>query len=108
LGVRIARGDVFDADIPTAGPHPVVVVTREEAIEVLSSVTVVLVTSTLRGHVAEVRVGAREGLDRESAVNCDNVFTLSKRRLSRYRGSLGPDKLRELNESLRIALGLDS
>lgn len=103
----IARGDVFDADLPAAGPHPVVVVTREEAIPILSSVTVVLVTSTIRGHVSEVRVGVENGLDHESGVNCDNVFTLSKRRLTRFRGTLGPDKVRELNEALRIALGLD-
>ena len=105
--MRIARGGVFEADIPGAGPHPVVVVTREEAIPVLTSVTVVLITSTVRGHVSEIRLGSEEGLEHESAANCDNVFTLGKRRLSRYRGSLGPEKLRELNDALRIALGLD-
>ena len=105
--MKVARGDVFDAEIPNAGPHPVVVVTRAEAIPVLSSVTVVLITSTIRGHVSEVRVAGEEGLDHESAANCDNVFTLSKRRLSRHRGSFGPEKLRELNDALRIALGLD-
>jgi mRNA-degrading endonuclease toxin of MazEF toxin-antitoxin module len=38
----IYRGDVYDADFPLAGTHPAVVVTRGQAIPVLSTVTVVL------------------------------------------------------------------
>ena len=49
----ITRGEVWDADL---GPivRPVVVATRETAIPVLSRLTCVVVTSTVRGHVAEV------------------------------------------------------
>jgi mRNA-degrading endonuclease toxin of MazEF toxin-antitoxin module len=39
--------------------------------------------------------------------NCDNVFTLPKRALTRRRGALGPGELVRLNQALRIALGLD-
>lgn len=103
----IHRGDVFDADIPVAGVRLAVVVTRETAIPVLSSVAVVAVTSTVRGHRAEVAVGGDEGLDRESVANCDDVFTVSKHRLGRYRGRLGPERLARLDDALRLALGLD-
>ena len=103
----IHRGDVWDADIPGVGLHPVVVVTRDTAIPVLSSLVCVLVTGTFYGHVAEVAVGPQQGLDHESAANCDNLFTLPRRVLTRRRGHLDTAKLTELDAALTIALGLD-
>jgi len=103
----IHRGDVFDAELPIAGRHPVVIVTREVAIPVLSALTVALVTSTVRGHRAEVSLGREEGLEHECVANCDQLFTIPKGRLSRRRGRLGPPATARLDQALRIALGLD-
>ncbi|OFW54679.1 MAG: hypothetical protein A2V75_02325 [Actinobacteria bacterium RBG_16_70_17] len=64
------------------------------------------VTGSFHGHVAEVRLGVEEGLDRPSAANCDNSFTLLKRLLTRHRGALGPAKPAELDSALIVALGL--
>lgn len=102
----IHRGDIWDADIPGVGVHPVVVVTRDTAIPVLSAVVCVLVTSTFHGHVAEIEVGPDEGLDHDSAANCDNVFTLPVTILTRRRGQLGPARLHQLDAALMVALGL--
>lgn len=102
----IARGEVWEADIPGVGRHPVVVASRDSAVPLLSSVVCVLVTSSFHGHVAEVGVGVAEGLDRPSAANCDNLFTLPRRVLVRRRGRLGSAKLQELDGALMIALGL--
>jgi len=102
----IHRGDIWDADIPGVGVHPVIVITRDTAIPVLSSVVCVLVTSTFHEHVAEIEVGNDVGLDHDSAANCDNVFTLPITVLSHRRGHLGPEKLHQLEVALRIALGL--
>jgi mRNA interferase MazF len=98
---------VWDAEIPGVGIHPVVVVTRDTAIPVLSSLVCVLITTTFHGHVAEVAVGRQQGLAHDSAANCDNVFTLPVRVLTRRRGHLGPAKVAELDAALTIALGLD-
>lgn len=103
----IQRGDLWNADIPGVGAHPVVVVTRDTAIPVLPSVVCVLITSSFHGHVAEVAIGREEGLDHDSAANCDNVFTLPVRLLTRRKGRLGAAKLAELDAALTIALGLD-
>jgi len=103
----IHRGDVFDADIPGLGVRPVVVITRERAIPVLSSVTTVPITSNLRGHPAEIVLDKAHGLGHESAANCDFIQTVHKRRLLHHRGSLGPADLRRLDLALRIALDLD-
>jgi mRNA-degrading endonuclease toxin of MazEF toxin-antitoxin module len=101
----ITRGDVCVADIPGVGRHPVVVATRETAVPVLTSVVCVLVTTRVRGHVAEVPLGQAEGLREESVANCDNLFTLPKS-LLRHIGRLGPAKSRELDAALAVALGL--
>jgi mRNA interferase MazF len=102
----IHRGDVWDTDFPLSGVHPAVVVTREAALPVLRSIAVVGVTSTVRGHPAEVPLGGGEGLDHESVANADELFTLPKERLLRYRGRLGPERLAELNGALSLSLGL--
>jgi mRNA interferase MazF len=103
----IQRGDIWDADIPGVGIHPVVVVTRDTAIPVLSSLLCVLITSSFHGHVAEVSVGQSQGLDHDSAANCDNIFTLPRQVLTRRRGHLDTAKVAELDAALTIALGLD-
>ncbi len=102
----IARGEVWEADIPGVGRHPVVIATRDSALPLLGAVVCVLVTSRFRGHVAEVELGPDEGLDHRSAANCDNLFTLPRRVLTRRRGMLGLMKLGELDRALLVALGL--
>ena len=83
------------------------IVTRDGAIPVLRNVTVAGITSTIRGLSTEVHVGRAEGLARESVVNCDNLFTLPKAGLGRYRGSLDAEQTARLDGALTIALGLD-
>ena len=83
-----------------------VIATRGSAVSLLSLLVCVLVTSSFRGHVVEVEVGVQEVLDRPSAANCDNIFTLQKRALTRRRGALGLAELAELDRALMVALGL--
>lgn len=102
----IARGDVWDVELGPA-VRPVVVVTRETAISVLSRLNCVAVTRTVRGHVAEVALSAAHGLDEPSVANCDWLVNIAKDRFRRRRGELDPFTLRRLNAALVIALGLD-
>lgn len=101
------RGEIYDAELPFGGAHPAVIVTRDRAIPVLTNICVVAVTSTIRGLPTEVELGLAQGLRAECVANCDNLFTLPKRALTRRRGALGPGELVRLNQALRIALGLD-
>jgi mRNA-degrading endonuclease toxin of MazEF toxin-antitoxin module len=103
----IACGDVWDADL---GPivRPVVVVTREVAIPVLSRVNCVAITSKVRDHVAEVELTRADGVDEPSVANCDWIINVAKDRLLRRRGMLDPTTLWHLNAALVLALGLDT
>ena len=60
------------------------------------------------GLTTQVPVGPDEGLKHASAVHCDELVSLSKTMLTDYVGSLPPDKMRQLDKALAIALGLDS
>jgi len=102
----IARGEVWDADL---GPvvRPVILVTRETAIPVLSRVVCVAVTKTVRGHPAEVELSREHGVEEPSAANCDWVMTLAKDRLVHRLGALDHLTLRRLDAALVLALELD-
>jgi mRNA interferase MazF len=102
----IARGEVWDADLG-AIVRPVVIVTRETAIPALSRLNCVAITSTIRGHVAEVELSRSHGVKEPSVANCDWVMNLAKDRLLRRRGALDPVTVRRLNAALVLALGLD-
>jgi mRNA interferase MazF len=84
-----------------------VVVTRPTAIPHLTNVTVVLITTRVRGLPTEVELGAAHGLLEGSVANCDNVLTVSKTAITALRGVLGPAEMRALDDALRMALALD-
>ena len=100
------RGGVYEAEAG-ARRGPVVVVTRDQAIPVLANVTVAGVTTRVRGLATEVPLDERHGLDRESVINCDNLFTIPKSAVGRLRGRLDPESAARLREALMLALGLN-
>lgn len=105
MAARIARGDVFlYAFRPPDKERPVVVLTRDPVINLLDTVTVAPITSTIRGLPSEVRVGPAEGLDHVSAANLDHVQTVPKSRLGRRLGRLEEEKMREVCAALAVAL----
>ena len=85
--------------------RPVVVLTRQEVIPLLSSVMVAPVTSAIRGAPSEVVIGVSEGLKNPSAINLDHVQTVEQRRLGRYLGSVGPEGMARVCRALAIATG---
>jgi mRNA interferase MazF len=103
----VNRGDVYDIDWPGLGLRPAVIVTRPSAIPHMTNVTVVLVTTRVRGLPTEVELGHRQGLIEGSVANCDNVLTIPKAAITARRGSLGPAEAHALDRALRIALALD-
>lgn len=100
------RGEVYWADLgPRAGRRPAVIVTRDDAIPVLTSVVVAPVTTTVRGIESEVPIGPEEGLREECAIVCDGLLTVRKSRIDPQPvGSLDPSKLPALDRALRFAL----
>jgi mRNA interferase MazF len=99
------RGDVWWARIDKR--RPVVLLSRDEAYAVRALVIVAPATTTVRGFAAEVKLGRREGLGRPCVINCDWLVTIPKADLLEPAGALSGSKLRQLDDALRFALGLD-
>jgi len=70
-------------------------------------VTVASITTRIRGLPTEVLLDRAQGLDDDSVVNCDNLFTVPKTSIARTRGGLGPAQKHELDAALALAFGLD-
>ncbi|MGH2661843.1 MAG: type II toxin-antitoxin system PemK/MazF family toxin [Actinomycetota bacterium] len=100
------RGDVYWADLgPAAGRRPVVILTRNVAIPLLTAVVAAPVTTTVRGIRSEVPLGPEEGLRVECVASCDSLYTVVKEVLDpRPVGSLGAAKLMLLDSAFRYAL----
>lgn len=99
------RGEIWWADVDKR--RPVVLLSRDEAYAVRALVVVAPVSTTIRGLAVEVRVGRAEGLPRQGVVNCDYLVTLPKTDLVERAGAVSGAKLRQLDDALRFALGLD-
>ncbi|OLB04610.1 MAG: hypothetical protein AUH06_11625 [Gemmatimonadetes bacterium 13_2_20CM_69_27] len=102
------RGEVWWAQLPPpVGRRPVVLVSRDEAYAIRELVTVVPITTQVRGIPVEVPLGRDEGLPRRSVANTDTLTTIPKRTLRQYAGVLSGDKAAALDAALRFALGLE-
>lgn len=86
------------------GRRPVLLLTRSAAYSYLDKVIVADVTSTIRGIPEEVSIGTREGLNRASAVNLDNLHVVAKALLGNRIGLLPHGREREVQRALGYAL----
>src|SRR2546423_1342921 len=106
MAERITRGGIWQVVFLRPDKRrPVLVITRPEVIEMLHTVMVAPITSTIRGAPSEVIVGVEEGLKGDSAINLDHVQTVEKSRLKRLVGTVGSQKMREVCRALAIATG---
>jgi len=85
--------------------RPIVILTRNTALDFLGEVTVAPVTSTIRDIPSEVLLGREDGMPRECAVNLDHIQTVSKGRVGSLITTLRTDKMQEIRNSLLFALG---
>lgn len=108
------RGEIYRNDVPEPerGQKPgyYVVVSRSfiTAHDEIETVICAPVYSQILGIPTEVTIDTLHGVRKPSAIRCDFISLLFKRRLTRYVGTLPPSKMRELDLALAIALELPS
>ena len=99
------RGEVWLAEVGRKR-RPVLILTRDEVIDVRSLVTVAEISTSARGLAAEVEIDhARVGLDRASVINCDGVHTVTQTMLTTRIGAVDADTLTRVCAAVRYALG---
>jgi len=106
---RVNRGEIWGYHFSSPDKwRPVLVLSRQEAIELLHTVIVVPITSTVHGSPAEVVIGIDEGLKKESAISLDHVQTVEQARLVRFIGRVNPSRMRAVCRALSTATGCDA
>lgn len=111
----LSSGDLVDLDLgPPEGReagfrHPAVVVTAQRVLDASPSVVqVVPLTRTLRGFGSEVSIGpdSANGLDSESAAQCQHIRAVSVERIGEVRGNVGAVVTAQIRETIAVLLGL--
>ena len=99
------RGEIWLAQVGRK-LRPVLVLTRNEVLEVRSLVTVAEVTSSMRGLATEVPIDHEvAGLNQESAINCDGLHTVPQSMLTRHVGAIDKEDLKRVCVAIDYALG---
>jgi len=100
------RGEVRWYKFQRPDKHrPVVILTRDSALEFLGEVTVAPITSTIRDIPTEVLLTKEDGMIRDCAVNLDHIQTVSKGKIGSLITTLSLTKILELRAALLFALG---
>ena len=104
----MSRGQIWLLDRPRPDKRrPVLVLSRPSLIELLNTVTVVAITSSLRGAPTEVVLGADEGLKHTCCANLCNLFTIRRDELRTYVGTVSAEKLVRVCRALAVATGFE-
>ena len=94
------QGEVWWAEAED-NRRPVLIVTRSEAIPVLTWIIAAPVTRTIRGIETEVGLGPDEGLAVECVASLDNLQPIRRSFLTARAGALGPGRRYEVCRALR-------
>lgn len=100
MTVTPAQGEVWWAEAEDKR-RPVLVVTRSDAVPVLTWIVVAPVIRTIRQIPTEVRLGTNHGLPEECAASFDNLQPIRRSFLTQRVGELQVDELDEICRALR-------
>jgi mRNA interferase MazF len=108
----VKRGDLYRVHKPSSRDprrsRVFVVVSRQVLIDSrFSTVICAPIYSRYDMLSTQVPIGVEEGLKSDSSIHCDELVSLPKSILTNFVGSLSDNKVLELNQALKLALGLD-
>lgn len=105
---RLSRGEIrMHRFAAPDKERPVLVLTRDSALDYLTTATVAPVTSTIRGVPSEVVIGVEDGMKGPCAISLHNAVTVDQRKLGRRVAQLDPGRMREVCAALGFSLGCD-
>jgi mRNA interferase MazF len=85
--------------------RPVVILTRDSALDYLDDVIVAPVTTTVRDIPTEVVLDVEDGMPRPCAINLDHVQTVAKARVGGLIATVPRTRMAELRDALLFATG---
>ena len=87
--------------------RPVLILTRNSALDYLGEVTVAPITTRIRNIPSEVMLTAGEDMPQDCAINLDHVQTVARGRLGPVIGHLRTNYWPRVRAALDFALGFD-
>jgi len=103
----VRRGEVWWAELPQpTGRRPAVLLSRNAAYRVRTSITVGMVTRTARAIPVEVPLGPEDGMPQQCVINLDDILTIPKARLTERIITLSPQKMTAVARAIIFALDL--
>ncbi len=104
---RLKRGEIrwYRFKAPDK-KRPILILTRNSALEFLGEVTVAPITSTVRDIPSEVFLTEADGMEQSCAVNLDHVQTVSQGKIGSAITFLSETKMQEVKIALQFALNL--
>lgn len=85
--------------------RPVLILTRDSALEFLGEVTVAPITTVIRDIPSEVLLTKVDGMPRDCAANLDHLQTVSKGKIGSLIATLSSSKMQQMRSGLLFALG---
>jgi mRNA interferase MazF len=85
--------------------RPVVILTRDSALDYLNEVMIAPITSTVRDIPTEVVLGVEDGMPHTCAINLDHVQTVPKERLGTLIATLRATRMVDVRGALLFAAG---
>jgi len=88
--------------------RPVLILTRDSALEYLGEVTVAPITTTIREIPTEVLLTTADGMPRDCAINLDHLQTVSSAKIGPVLTTLETARMAEVREALLFALEFET
>lgn len=103
----LRRGDIWLVDFgPDIGQHSALLVARTGSMRRRLRAIVALITSEGIGLPTEVSVGPDNGLERDSVVDCEDLYSVSVDLLTQRAGEIDSPTQEAVDRALHISLGL--
>jgi mRNA interferase MazF len=99
----VGRGEVWWYEDPEAGARPYLILTRDDAIPVLTQVLGVPATRVVRGIPTEVPLDEDDGMPEPCVLTLDNVATIRVSLCTERITTLGADRMHAVCEALHRA-----
>jgi mRNA interferase MazF len=101
------RGEIWWLEAsPPVGRRPVLLLSRDIAYRLRTSVTVALITRTIRNIPTEVGLNKEDGLPAKCVANLDDIITVPKSKLTKQITTLSVEKMHLVNRAIVFALDI--
>ena len=100
----IRQGEIWLIEEPSGKARPGLVLVRNEAIDLLNTITVAPLTRTIRGIPSEVPIGRGEGVAYECVATFDNIKSIPRAFLTRRLGRIESGRWHEVCFAMRASI----